>query len=103
MIISIHAMNYKKRTSLSRSYQPSNLVRTIAVCIIFEIITKSSITMYLMFFDCISVIPIVTRPIHLTEIRPEFQEALKELKKRNLHNLQKSIINTSLRTEMKKR
>jgi len=45
----------------------------------------------------------IDEAIRMTETRPEFQEALKELKKRNLHNLQKSIINTSLITDMKKR
>ena len=45
----------------------------------------------------------IDEAIRMTETRPEFQEALKELKQRNLHNIPKSIINTSLITDMKKR
>ena len=37
----------------------------------------------------------IEEAIRMTESRPEFQEALKELKQRNLHKMQKSTINTT--------
>jgi hypothetical protein len=37
----------------------------------------------------------IEEAIRMTESRPEFHEALKELRQRNLHKIQKSTINTT--------